>query len=80
VSGYRISADLGQLVGAAGAGALIGAVGAPEALVMAGAGLLLAAGLAVAVGDTRDIAGVDSRLTPRPAEVAAHARGPGRSR
>jgi len=54
VSAYRISADLGQLLGAAGAGAVFGALGGPVALAAAAGGLLLAAGLALTIGDTRE--------------------------
>jgi predicted MFS family arabinose efflux permease len=63
VSGYRISADLGQLVGAAGAGALVGALGGPMALGAAAAALLAAAALALAVGETR----VEPGAEPTPA-------------
>jgi MFS transporter, DHA1 family, inner membrane transport protein len=52
ISGYRISADLGQLAGAAGAGALFGAVGPSGALDVAAAGLFLAGVLVAATGDT----------------------------
>jgi predicted MFS family arabinose efflux permease len=73
VSAYRISADLGQLLGAAGAGALFAALGSP-ALILAGIGLLLAAGLALAIGDTRPAAGAEPQPAPRTAGAAAGSR------
>jgi MFS family permease len=63
ISGYRISADLGQLVGAAGAGALVGVLGGPLALDAAAAALLAAAALALVVGETR-VQPVLASLTP----------------
>jgi MFS family permease len=63
IAGYRICADVGQLAGAAAAGALVAAAGGPAALEIAGLALLAVGALALRVGETRSSPSLPSPLT-----------------